>query len=363
MIVASGFGAVYTNAFMRWEDIVGQERAVRPLRAALERDQLHHAYLLAGPPGVGKELVARTLAQAANCEAEDTRARPCGSCGHCVAIARGNFPDVQWILPQSELVARGLVSKADLEGAPSKEIRVDEVRALSRRLSFAALRGRRKIAALIPADALNERAQNTLLKTLEEPPPATTFLLVSANPDALLPTIRSRCARVQLGPVPEALILQRLVRDGVAETEARERAARAQGSFSQALSDPGERRSVIEAFERALAAPDEREALDLADQHSDREAAARVAVVIEAWTRDLLVAQAGAPREQLEARDLFDTAAQLGARLPPFTLLSQARLCQEVLEALVQNGNGRLQLERLFLGARELRAGAGPSHG
>ena len=343
---------------MRWEEIVGQERAVRLLRAALERDQLHHAYLLAGPPGVGKELIARTLAQAANCEAADAATRPCGTCGNCLAIARGNFPDVQWILPQSELLARGLISRADLEGAPSKEIRVDEVRALSRRLAFAALRGRRKIVALVPADALNERAQNTLLKTLEEPPPATTFLLISANPDALLPTIRSRCARVQLAPVPEALIYRRLLRDGVADPEARERAARAQGSFSQALSDPGERRSVIEAFERAVSAPDEREALDLAAQHGERDAAGLVAVAIEAWTRDLLVAQAGAPRELLEARDLFDTAAQLGARLAPATLLSQARLCAEVLEALGQNGNGRLQLERLLLSARELRRSA-----
>ena len=342
---------------MRWEEIVGQERAVRVLRAALERDQLHHAYLLAGPPGVGKELLARTLAQAANCEADDRARWPCGSCSNCAAIARGNFPDVQWILPQSELVARGLLSRADLEGAPSKEIRVDEVRALARRLSFTVMRGRRKIAALVPADALNERAQNTLLKTLEEPPPATTFILVSANPDALLPTIRSRCARVQLGPVPEELIARRLVRDGVAEAEARERAARAQGSFSQALSDPGERRGLIEAFERAVSAPDEREALDLAGEHGERDAAAQVAVAVGAWTRDLLVAQAGAPRQLLEARDLFDTAAQLAARLPPSTLLSQARLCAEVLEALGQNGNGKLQLERLFLGARDLRQG------
>jgi hypothetical protein len=177
-----------------------------------------------------------------------------------------------------------------------------------------------------------------------------------------LPTIRSRCARVQLGPVAEELIFQRLLRDGIAEPEARERAARAQGSFSQALADPGERRSVIEAFERALSAPDERDALDLAAEHSERDAAASVAVAIEAWTRDLLVAQAGAPKQLLEARDLFDTAAQLGARLPPSTLLAQAGLCAEVIEALGQNGNGRLQLERLLLGARELRS-RGAAHG
>jgi DNA polymerase-3 subunit delta' len=342
---------------MRWGDIVGQDRAVRLLRSALLREQLHHAYLLAGPAGVGKELLARTFALAANCEAEPVEARPCGECANCKAILRGNFPDVMWVMPQAELIARGLLSKADVENAPSKEIRVDEVRALSKRLSLAALRGRRKIALLVPADAMNERAQNTLLKTLEEPPPATTFLLVSANPDALLPTIRSRCARVQLGPVPEELIVQRLLRDGVRETEARERAARAQGSFSRALAEQGERRPLLEELERALAAADERDALDFAEAHGERDEALFAALSAQAWLRDLLLAQTGAPDQALELRDLRPLALSVAERVPAPSLLAQQRLCGEVIEALEQNGNGRLQLERLLLGARELRNG------
>jgi len=99
------------------------------LRAALARGRAHHAYLFAGPKGVGKELLARLFAQAANCEGPEDR-RPCGTCAACAAIRRGSHPDVTWVLPQSEAVARGLVSKADLDGAPSREIRVDEVRAL-----------------------------------------------------------------------------------------------------------------------------------------------------------------------------------------------------------------------------------------
>ncbi len=342
---------------MRWADIVGQDRAVRLLRGALLRDQVHHAYLLAGPTGVGKELLARTFATAANCEDPAPEARPCGACGNCQAIARGNFPDVMWILPQAEMIARGLLSKADLENAPSKEIRVDEVRALSKRLSLAALRGRRKIAIVIPAEAMNERAQNTLLKTLEEPPSATTFLLISAHPDALLPTIRSRCARVQLGPVPEERIVERLLRDGVAEPEARERAARAQGSFSRALEEQGERRPLIEEAERALLAADERGALDFAEAHGEREAALFAAVSLQAWVRDLLVAQTGAPPRGLELRELSALAISLAERLSAPALLLHAKLCGEVIEALEQNGNGRLQLERLLLRFRELRNG------
>ena len=342
---------------MRWGDIVGQDRAVRLLRGALLREQVHHAYLLAGPAGVGKELLARTFATAANCEAEPAEARPCGACANCKAIARGNFPDVMWLMPQAELIARGLLSKADLENAPSKEIRVDDVRALSKRLSLAALRGRRKIALVVPAETLNERAQNTLLKTLEEPPSATTFLLVSANPDALLPTIRSRCARVQLGPIPEELIVARLLREGVAEPEARERAARAQGSFSRALEEEGERRPVVEAFERALGAADDRDALDFAEANGEREAALFAAISVQAWLRDVLLAQTGAPAQALELRDLQPLAAEVAARIPARSLLAQAKLCSDVVEALEQNGNGRLQLERLLLRARELRHG------
>src|SRR3954468_11698392 len=120
---------------MRWDEIVGQDRAVKLLRGALLKGQVHHAYLLAGPSGVGKELLARLFAQAANCEAEEAR-RPCGSCAACAAIRRGSHPDVTWVLPQAEAIARGLASKADLDGAPSREIRVDEVRALSRRLAL-----------------------------------------------------------------------------------------------------------------------------------------------------------------------------------------------------------------------------------
>ena len=342
---------------MQWADIVGQDRAVRLLRGALLRDQVHHAYLLAGPAGVGKELLARVFASAANCEAEAKEARPCGACANCKAIERGNFPDVMLIFSQAEMIVRGRLSKADLENAPSKEIRVDEVRALSKRLSLAALRGRRKVAIVVPAEAMNERAQNTLLKTLEEPPSATTFLLISANPDALLPTIRSRCARVQLGPVPEERIVERLLRDGVAEQEARERAARAQGSFSRALEEQGERRPLIEEAERALSAADERDALDFAEAHGEREAALFAALALQAWLRDLLVAQTGAPPQALELRELQPLAAQVAGRLSPPALLAQARMCSEVIEALEQNGNGRLQLERLLLTARELRHG------
>jgi DNA polymerase III delta' subunit len=331
-----------------WSEIVGQERAVRLLRRALGRGQPHHAYLLTGPHGVGKELLARLFAQAANCEVEDLSARPCGVCAACRGIARGTYPDVQWVMPLAELIARGKVSRADVEGAASREIRVDEVRELSRSLSFAPVRGRRKIAIVTPADALNERAQNTVLKTLEEPPQATSFVLVTAQPDQLLATVRSRCARVQLMPLSAELIAARLVQGGVPADEAKERAQRAGGSLGRALGMSGDElsraRTILTGVEAALADVDERAALDLSEALGERDAAAQAAQVVLQATRDELVALSRAKEPPPVA-------------LPPAVLLAQHALCAEVIVALEQNGNPRLQLERLLLGLRDLRAG------
>jgi DNA polymerase III subunit delta' len=328
---------------MPWDEIQGQERAQRLLRRAIEGGHLHHAYLLAGAEGVGKELLARLVAQACNCEQPEAL-RPCGTCPACAAIARGTYTDVFWVRPQSELVARGLLNKGDLESAPSREIRVDEVRQLARRLSFALTRGRRKVAIVAPADALNERAQNALLKTLEEPPADTTFFLVTANPDQLLPTVRSRCARLNLVPLEAAIIEKRLLAQGVPQAAAAARAARAEGSLARALALTAEEIAahddLLARLEGTLHAPDEREALDLAEELAEREPALQAAEALFERTRELLVAQArGAP-----------------APLPPARLLRQHDLCKEALEALEQNGNARLQLERLLLSLRELRA-------
>jgi DNA polymerase III subunit delta' len=359
---------------MPWDEISGQESSVAFLRAALARGRAHHAYLFAGPKGVGKELLARLFAQAVNCEATEEQVcsvasrgapkarsigdgqRPCGACAACMAIRRGSHPDVTWVLPQAEAVARGLVSKADLDGAPSREIRVDEVRALSRRLALAPAVGRRKVAIVTPAEALNERAQNTLLKTLEEPAPATTFILVSSEPDSLLATVRSRCLRVQLTPLHTEVIEARLVERGVPPEEAKKRAARSGGSLGRALELEGEeldrRERLVRALEDAASAPDERAALELAELYGVREVAGDVAAVAQEWTRDLLVLQAGGA---VPAPDLSALAQGVVSQATPFGLLEQATACADALEALEQNGNGRLQLERLLLRVREIR--------
>src|SRR4051812_25290990 len=113
---------------MPFSELFGHERAVRTLRAALERGRVHQAYLFAGPAGVGKEMCARLFAQALNCEKGGADA--CGACGVCRKIAHNSHPDVLWVMPETEAVARKILTKSDIEGTPSRDIRVEQIRNL-----------------------------------------------------------------------------------------------------------------------------------------------------------------------------------------------------------------------------------------
>lgn len=169
------------------------------------RSQRAHALLLHGPQGIGQFELAMTIAQAWLCEAEPREARPCGHCGSCRLVAAHSHPDLLVLIPdalrealgwggESEDAAPDRASKAK----PSKDIKVDAVRAAVGFAQSTSARGRGKVVVLHPAERMNGIAGNALLKTLEEPPGDARFLLSCTAPDALLPTIRSRCQSVAL---------------------------------------------------------------------------------------------------------------------------------------------------------------------
>jgi DNA polymerase III subunit delta' len=173
-----------------------------------------HALLLHGEPGIGKFEFAQHLAKGLLCEAPAANGEPCGTCKACHWFSQGNHPDYRVVLP--EIMAGLAAAGADEDGSadksddgkktrtPSKEIKIEQVRAL---LDFCALgshRGGARVVVLYPAEALNVAAANALLKTLEEPPSGVVFLLVSARIDRLLPTIISRCRQWPMRlPSPE----------------------------------------------------------------------------------------------------------------------------------------------------------------
>jgi DNA polymerase III subunit gamma/tau len=155
--------------------VVGQEPVVRTLRNAVQRDQVHHAYLFVGSRGTGKTSMAKILAACLNCERGPT-IEPCGECGSCVSIARASSLDV-----------------IEMDAASNNS--VDDIRELRESVSFAPLSGNRKVYILDEAHMLSTAAWNAFLKTLEEPPPNTVFVLATTEAQKVPATVVDRCHR------------------------------------------------------------------------------------------------------------------------------------------------------------------------
>jgi DNA polymerase-3 subunit delta' len=163
-----------------------QREVWQRLQRLRDADQLPHALLLAGPEGVGKRRFAMALGASLLCQAL-SNGLACGRCRGCLLMAAGTHPDWSWLAPEE----RG------------KAIKIDQVRDLVESMAQTAQQGGRKLAVLAPAEAMNRNAANALLKTLEEPSGRALLLLISDSPARLLPTIRSRCQRLDF-PVPAA---------------------------------------------------------------------------------------------------------------------------------------------------------------
>ena len=198
-----------------------------PLRHALAT-QRAHAILVHGPEGVGQFELASLLAQSWLCESDpnraDAAARPaCGVCASCRLVQARSHPDLLVLVPDALREALGWAEaeSAATEKAgkakPSKEIRIDALRGAIQFAQSTASRGRAKVVVIHPADRMNAVAANSLLKTLEEPPGIARFVLATGDPQALPPTVRSRCQTVHLSVPDTALALHWLEAQGVAQ--------------------------------------------------------------------------------------------------------------------------------------------------
>jgi DNA polymerase-3 subunit delta' len=342
---------------MPFSELIGQDRALSPLRSALRRGALHHAYLFGGPEGVGKGRAARLLAQAANCEGGvagpgGLRDDPCGRCRPCRKIEKGIHPDVL-VLAEERTMAKAGAWEPKGGRTPSKDIVVDQVRDLvDRRLALKRFEGRRRFVVIDPADAMNPQAQNALLKTLEEPPDETTLVLVASSPDALLPTIRSRCLRVPFAPLPADVVTARLEREGHAPDKARLAAALSGGSMGRALAVDD---AVLEAQAAAVLGaasldPDDAGAwLAFARDHGgDREEAQALCELLLVWLRDVAAVQAGSGAVALV--DLAGATRGAAAALAPAEALRRRREVLRTAAALRGNAAPVLALERMLIG-------------
>ena len=297
----------------------GHPGAVAAIAHAVRSERPPHALLVVGPRGVGKTTLALDLAAGLLCATDDPAARPCRACPACRKVAAGNHPDLHLVEP---------------EGA-GEQIRIAQVQQLISALALTAMEGRFRVAVVTAAHRLNLDAQNALLKTLEEPGPATCLVLCADDSAALLPTVLSRAVRLRMAPLAIETLVQLLVAEGWAEaSQARALALASGGRPGTARTLSGRPEAVLararigrtllslvtaDRRARLAAAADlvaDAALVDAAMRGAVASSAARlepverrraVLVIIDAWRelgRDLAVAASGASGDGRGVRDL-----------------------------------------------------------
>ncbi|TNM68040.1 DNA polymerase III subunit delta' [Streptomyces sp. NP160] len=285
-----------------WEDVAGQPDVVTQLRGAVQvPSAMTHAWLFTGPPGSGRSTAARAFAAALQCDREDLGQRGCGACHACRTVLAGTHADVQ-------VVATEKLS-----------IGVDDVRALVQRAARAPSSGRWRVVLVEDADRFTEHSANTLLKSIEEPPPRTVWLLCAPSPEDMVTTIQSRCRPVRLR-VPSADDVAALLvrRDGIDPTMAAYAARAAQSHVGLA------RRLARDEGARTR----RRQVLQLAFEVTGvGEAVVRAGELVEVASEE--AAAATAERDAAERAELLRSlGAEAAGSLPP-ALRSQVKALED----------------------------------
>lgn len=340
---------------------IGQDHLLKQIQAALGAGRVAHAYLLSGPPHVGKMTLALDMAAAVNCPvARGAQAGsmfsdpndpdgPCGQCESCIRIRRGVFADLK-------LVTVGGDARV------ATRISIDQVRDAEHFLSVTPVEGAWKVVIFDGAETLSagqSEPANALLKTLEEPPPQTLVLLLTTNEDAILPTIRSRCRMLPLRPMPGKLLSEYLVSERRLQADEALRLARlargCPGWAISALDDP----ELLDGYHDQLTAISEISSAPLDARFNyantlagtfsgDRESVRQELYLWERWWRDVLLVKQGL-ESHLHNDERRDDLAGQGANVDTADILAFLHSVRETLSALDANVNPRLALECMML--------------
>jgi DNA polymerase-3 subunit delta' len=318
-----------------WQ-VVGHKWAVDLLNRALASGRVAHAYLLTGPPQIGKRSLALNFAQALNC-LDGNEERPCGQCLACRKIAHGSHPDVQLI-----------------EGERGS-LKIDQMRTLQHEAALSPLEGRWKVYIIRQMEQATAEAANCLLKTLEEPPAHVILLLTASRSDALLPTIVSRCQMLNLRPLANETVQRALQERWGVDAERAQLLARLSGGRLGWAVAVSQNDAILARREKHLNEMKELlgqgrvERLEYAQQLSrNPEAAPELLHLWLSWWRDLLLAasESSAGIINIDRKDALSAQARRYS-------LGQVRDFVEALRAaawrLEHNANTRLTLEVLLL--------------
>jgi DNA polymerase-3 subunit delta' len=318
---------------MPFREIAGHRHLFELLTGAAARGSLPPSLIFAGPDGVGKRMTAVALAQFVNCP-QPMAGDACGRCASCTRVARMIHSDVLLIEP-----------------GDTGAIKVDQVRDAIERTGYRPFEGRRRVVIIDDADAMLGEAQNALLKTLEEPPSSSMFVLVTSRPDMLLPTVRSRCQQLRFGRVGAEEIAEVLAgAHGYSPVEARAAASAADGSVGQALEGGADefieaREAAADVLQRVAGSLDPRRRLDGAKVLAgagDRDELRRRLRALASMLRDMSVLGVRADDHHLANADLAADLRRLSGSFDPERITAAFAAVDRALEAVDRNASPKI---------------------
>jgi DNA polymerase-3 subunit delta' len=330
----------------------GHGATVRTLVHAIAVDRVRHAYLVAGSDGVGKKTLALAFASALACLEPPAPGIPCGSCRSCRKIARGVHPDVQVFGLASQIAAAGK------SGGKNTTLTIETVRGMTADAVLRPVESRWRVLILDDAEAMQETAQEALLKSLEEPPAYAVILLLANDAELLLPTIRSRCQTIELSPLPRGVIVHGLRERGEAPERAEALAGAANGLPGWAIRAAEQPKLLTErlaSIEQAIswieATPYERivAAVKMGDSFTKRRPAVfrELETALGVW-RDAMLLNTG-QRRAVSFPSAADTIARVTGNLSLAAIHAALRSVRQCIVDLEANVRPRLAIESMVL--------------
>lgn len=325
-----------------FNDIIGHDEIIRHLKNAMESDKISHSYIFTGRPGSGKKLLAATYAMTLQCEAGGTE--PCGECDSCKKAIGKNHPDIITITHEKP----GTIS-------------IDEIREqLIHDVAIRPYYSTHKIYIVPDAEMMTVQAQNALLKTIEEPPEYAVIMLLTSNADALLPTIQSRCVRLDLKVVDDSLVKKYLMeRLHVPDYQADIDTSFAQGSIGKAKeAATSEEFSVLtQNALKMLKNSGSMEVYELADEvktlSEEKHNINEYLDIFQFWFRDVLMFKATREIDNLVFKQEINYIKEQASQRSYENLEKILEAIEKTRVRLRANVNFELALELLFLTIRE----------
>ena len=329
---------------MALTDIPGQQRAVRFLKQLLKKQIVPHAFLFSGMVGSGKFAAAKQFAKALNCvDPRDYDA--CGICSACHKLEEGLHPDLVHV------------------GSDGVIIKLEQIRELRKRFRFRPFEGKFRVVIIQEAQKLVDRTANSLLKILEEPPPANVFILLTPEPQMLLPTIVSRCCQVRFQPLEDEVVAESLARDGGLSPDHAARIARlAAGSMDKARLLTEEDR--VASWKEVVAKLENLDTLSMldffpavSDWAKNRETAERDLEFVRLWVRDLILFRLTC--EYPLTFELNGRTKEAARSASPERLFGLYHGVEQAIQGLKVNANLQMTLEGICLAIKDSLYGKG----